>query len=409
MQRAGRAVKRALGFGALVLAVAGAAWLFAPRDDEPQERTTAPTPVDAETVARGAYLARLGNCAGCHTAPAGAAYAGGRGIATPFGTVYAGNLTPDASGLGAWSADDFWRALHHGRSRDGRLLTPAFPYTAFTHVSRDDSDALWAYLRSLAPVNKTARPHELRFPYSTQAALWAWRQLYFRPGAPPSDAQRSAEWNRGAYLVRGLGHCAACHAPRNAWGAHDDSLSGGFMPARLWWAPSLLTPRGTDEQLIELLRSGQSAQGSALGPMAEVVRQSTQHWRDDDLRAVAVYLRSLPAGDTAPAAMRRAHPDGERLYADRCASCHGERGQGVPKIYPPLAGNDTVLQPTIVNLVQVLRHGGFAPATATHPRPFGMPPSELNEAQMADVLSYVRQSWGNDATAVSVIEVLRAR
>jgi mono/diheme cytochrome c family protein len=401
-------MKRALGLGVLVLVMAGAAFVFSARDDEPLDSPATPSPADATTVARGAYLATLGNCAGCHTAPGGAPYAGGRGIATPFGTVYAGNLTPDATGLAAWSANDFWRALHHGRSRNGRWLTPAFPYTAFTHVTRNDSDALWAYLRSVPAVSQPAQPHELRFPYGTQAALWVWRQLYFRPGAWRNEAQRPAEWNRGAYLVRGLGHCAACHAPRNAWGASDDTLGGGLMPNRAWWAPSL-SPSGTDEQLIELLRTGQSAQGTALGPMAAVVRQSTQHWRDDDLRATAAYLRSLPPGAAVTAASTGANSNGERLYAERCASCHGERGQGVPKIYPALAGNATTLQPTVVNLVQVLRHGGFAPATAAHPRPFGMPPSELSEAQMADVLSYVRQAWGNHAAPVSVIDVLRTR
>lgn len=404
-------MKRAPWLGVLVSAVAGAAFVFSLRDDEALESPSAPSAVSAAApaaVARGAYLATLGNCAGCHTAPGGAPYAGGRAIATPFGTVFAGNLTPDASGLAAWSADDFWRALHHGRSRDGRWLTPAFPYTAFTHIRRDDSDALWAYLRSLPAVSQATRPHELRFPYGTQPALWVWRQLYFRPGVLQDDAQRSAAWNRGAYLVRGLGHCAACHAPRNAWGASDDTLDGGFMPNRAWWAPSL-SPVGSDEPLIELLRSGQSAQGSALGPMAEVVRQSTQHWRDEDLRALAIYLRSLPPGAAATAASAGINGNGERLYAERCASCHGERGQGVPKIYPALAGNATTLQPHVVNLVQVLRHGGFAPATAAHPRPFGMPPSELNDAQMADVLSHVRRSWGNNAAPVSAVDVLRTR
>ena len=179
-----------------------------------------PQAASTELVAKGAYLARAGNCAACHTARGGAPYAGGKAIGTPFGSVYASNITPDpATGIGRWTADDFWNALHEGRARNGRYLVPAFPYSEYTHVTRDDSDAIYAYLQSLAPVQQANRAHELRFPYTSQTALAVWRTLYFRPAAWQAQSGASAEWNCGAYLVQGLGYCAACHAPCNALGA----------------------------------------------------------------------------------------------------------------------------------------------------------------------------------------------
>lgn len=386
-----------LGLGLLVAAMVAAAATVAWLSHTPASLPSPPPREDADTVARGAYLARVGNCAACHTSRGGVPYAGGRGLPTPFGTVYAGNLTPDdATGLGRWGADDFWRALHHGRSRDGRLLTPAFPYTAFTHVSRDDSDALYVYLRSLPPVVQAAVPHTLRFPFNTQAALAVWRALYFRPAAPEATAEPGAgeAWQRGAYLVRGLGHCAACHAPRNRLGAtqHAPRLGGGALPMQPWFAPDLAPRAGVpmarqQQDLVDLLRTGMSTLGTAGGPMAEVVVGSTQHWSAQDLQAAAVYLTSLPsqappdpppgAGDADRAAQAAQRSRGQAVYDDQCAMCHGANGEGAPGIYPPLAGNPTVTQAAAGNVLQVIRHGGFAPATRAQPRPFGMPPAGL--------------------------------
>ncbi len=386
-------------------------------------------PSSAEQVARGAYLARVGNCMACHTARGGEPYAGGRGINTPFGTVYSSNLTPDdITGLGRWSAPAFWRALHHGRSVDGRLLTPAFPYTSTTQVSRADSDALYAYLRSLPPVAQAARPHDLRFPFNTQAALAVWRALYFQPGEFQPDATRSAEWNRGAYLVQGLGHCNACHAHRNALGGAAGPLdrSGGLMPAQNWYAPSLTDLREASvadwaqAEIVTLLKTGVVDRHGALevasGPMGEVVLRSTQHLSDADLRAMAAYLKTL--GDTAggaPAWMEpgptTADPRGAKLYADHCASCHGKRGEGIAGAYPPLAGNRAVTMAVPANLVRIVLEGGFAPATAGNPRPYGMPPfaQTFSDHDLAAVLTHLRHSWGNRAQAVTAVDVNRYR
>src|SRR3990167_441375 len=362
------------------------------RGEAPLPAMTEEVPATAAQVARGAYLARGGSCAGCHTARGGAAYAGGRGIETPFGKVCAGNLTPDvATGLGAWSSADFWRALHHGRSRDGRLLYPAFPYPNYTQV--------------------------------TQAALAVWRALYFRPGQPPEDLSRSAEWNRGAYLVQGLGHCTACHTPRNALGAERkaQALGGGTVAGQGWYAPALDMPTEAGvaqwplQDVVALLQTGVAPQGSVTGPMAEVVFRSTQHLTPTDARAIAVYLQALPqrsapavvAEPPAAAALAR----GAKVYEQHCAQCHGDQGQGVPGAIAELAGNRAVLQADTTTLLRVVLQGGYLPATAGNPRPHGMPPFRqvLGDEDVAAVLSFVRNAWGNQAPGVGTIDAYRAR
>jgi len=409
---------------ALVLAV----WLFNRAPGESIDEGPPPNPPNPGRVARGQYLARAGNCALCHTERGGAAFAGGRPIETPFGTVYSSNLTPDPeTGLGGWSASHFWRAMHHGRSRSGRLLYPAFPYNHFTRITRVDTDALFDYLRTLPAVRRPNRAHDLRWPYGTQAALAVWRTMYFRPGVFEEDMQRSAEWNRGAYLVQGLGHCGACHTARNAFGATSDlmDLSGGMIPMQNWYAPSLTSQSEAGvihwplDDVVRLLQAGTSPRGTVLGPMAEVVLHSTQHLEAGDIKAMAMYLKSLPptpgGGDADPREIRRAPAAllerGGKLYADHCVACHGSKGEGVRGAYPALAGNRAVLMPVTANLVQIVLYGGFAPATRLHPKPFGMPPYALvlSDADVAAVLTYLRGSWGNRAAPVSELEVSRQR
>jgi mono/diheme cytochrome c family protein len=403
-----------------VLAVAAVAWLNG--DDEMAASAAAADP--AGLVARGQYLVRAGSCFGCHTEPGGVPYAGGRAIETPFGVVHAPNLTPDATGLAAWSSDDFWRALHNGRSRDGRLLAPAFPYPNYTRLARADSDAMFAYLRSLAPVAKANRPHALRFPFDQQAALALWRALFFRPARFEPDPAQSPQWNRGAYLVETLGHCNACHSRRNVFGATAGplDLAGGLIPIQNWYAPSLYDDReaGVADwppvEIVALLKSGVSARGSVQGPMAEVVARSTRYLSDADLAAMAAYLRTLPGrgepvATTAEGAAAVASVRGARLYADHCAACHGEQGEGVAGAYPMLANNRAVALSPPANLVHIVLRGGFPPTTPDNPRPFGMPPfaTVLSDQDVADVLSYLRATWGAGAAAVSALEVSRYR
>ena len=416
-----------VAIGLLVALLVGAAAVVAlnRRDETPlppdADAPFASTPMQIE---RGRYLALAGNCAGCHTVRGGADYAGGLGIGTPFGTVYATNLTPDLThGIGSWSAAHFWRAMHNGRSKDGRLLYPAFPYPSFTRVTREDSDALYAYLRSVPAAATPNTPHRLRFPYDTQAALAVWRAVSFTPATFVANDAESSEWNRGAYLVEGLGHCIACHGARNALGATLDKrgLSGGLIAGENWYAPSLTSKREASvadwetRHIVALLKNGTAPGASVAGPMADVVFRSTQHLSDTDLTAMAVYLKKLPdstaaSTDSAPARRDAGSLErGARLYDQRCAYCHGDAGQGVPGAFPPLAGNRAVNLETPVNLIQMVRRGGYLPATAGNPRPFGMPPfgHVLDDNEIADVLTYVRSAWGNDAPPVTTRDTLR--
>ena len=378
-----------------------------------------------EQVQRGEYLARAGNCIGCHTARGGFPYAGGLGVRTPFGTVYSTNLTPDHNtGIGTWSAAHFWRAMHNGRSKEGRLLYPAFPYPEYTQITREDSDAIFAFLMSLPPAEQPRRGPELRFPYNSQAALAVWRALFFEPGTFEPDRTKSAEWNRGAYLLRGLGHCVACHGGRNVFGATSEQLelSGGVIPMQDWYAPSLLSPAEAGvsdweiEDIVDVLKKGVSRRSSVMGPMAEVVFRSTQHLNDADLRALAVFLRSLPQASApqsiaSDSSAKARQPQGAELYKQHCADCHGDRGEGLAGAYPALAGNRAVVMQRPINVIRAVLAGGYLPATTANPRPYGMPPFAhvLNDAEIAAVVSYIRGAWGNGAPAVSQLQVMQHR
>ncbi|MBI3347866.1 MAG: cytochrome c [Burkholderiales bacterium] len=388
---------------------------------------TPPSGIPA-SLERGAYLAAVGNCAGCHTARGGERLAGGRAIPTPFGTVFSPNLTPHATGLAGWSADEFWRALHFGQGRDGRLLVPAHPVTNTTLVTREDADALHAWLQAQPPAAAPRRAHELRGLYGSELAIAAWRALYFRPGVYQPDPARDAAWNRGAYLSQGLAHCSACHAGRGTLGGDDGpaDFRGGLLAGLGWQAPSLLDPTEAGVQrwpattLQRWLRDGHAEGYAAQGPMAEVVLGSTAALNDADLSAMAAYLRALP--EQAVVRPEPARPDPRRrehgagLYREHCAACHGERGEGRldasgAPAYPALAGSRVVTQANAANLLRVIERGGFAPATPGHPRPYGMPPfaGVLSTDDLAALASHLRQSFGHRAGEIDTVEVLRLR
>jgi mono/diheme cytochrome c family protein len=422
LPRAPRRLRWLAGLAGLMLVLAAlVAWLNlrgeAPLDDAAPVATP-------ERLARGAVLAQAGNCIGCHTAAGGAPLAGGRGVETPFGVVHAPNITPDAdTGIGRWSAAEFRRALKNGRARDGRLLYPAFPYPSYTLVSRDDADALWLWLRSQPGVRQANRAHALRFPYDTQVALALWRAMFFAPDDFVPEPARSDAWNRGRYLVQGLGHCAACHSGRNWLGGMrlNAEFAGGLMPDRAWYAPSLANPHEAGvqhwsrQQVVALLRDGIVPGASVAGPMAEVVYASTRHLPEAELDAMAQYLSGIAERGTAPApaptAPQAQLDRGAALYREHCIACHGGDGRGVAGIAPPLAGNRAVTMAVPNNVVQVLRWGGFPPATAGNPRPFGMPPfgQVLGDEDIAAVATHIRQSWGNAAPAVTPLAVLQVR
>jgi len=417
-------MKRRTLAGLLLLpAFAAAAIALAwPREEFIAATSNADHAATSANIARGAYLARAGDCMACHTARGGVPYAGGRALDTPFGRLVAPNITPErTTGIGSWTPDDFWNALHNGKSKDGRLLYPAFPYTNYTKVTRPDADALFAYLRSLPPVRQPNTPHALDFPYNQQLTLAGWRLLYFKPGVQQLDAARDARWNRGAYLVEGLGHCAACHSTRNRLGATDSTLGGGLIPTIGWYAPSLTSEaeaglgKWSEAHIVQLLGTGVAPGASVTGPMAEVVAQSLQYLTQEDLGAMAAYLKSLPAAPAGerPAAPRPSEPEmqaGAKLYGQHCASCHGERGEGKGS-YPALAGNRALTLAEPVNAIRVVLNGGFAPGTAGNPRPYGMPSfgHALQDAEVATLVTYLRASWGNAAAPVSSADVNRYR
>ena len=377
-------------------------------------------PDGASLLANGEYLARAGDCIACHTAPEGKLFAGGLAMKTPFGTLYTSNITPDPqTGIGTWTSDQFYSTMHNGRFPDGGLLYPAMPFASYTKVTRADSDAIYAYLKSIAPVRQPNRPHDLRFPYSNRSLIIGWRTLFFTEGEYKPDPSKSADWNRGAYLVEGLGHCGMCHTAINALGGSSDSqaFEGGLIPMQNWYAPSLTSNKEAGlgdwsiQEISDLLRTGTSSRGAVYGPMAEVVYNSLQYLSDDDTRAMAVYLKSLTQG-TSPEKPSTPLPSaesslllslGRTIYDRQCALCHGAVGQGMPPDYPPLAGNPSIQMSSAVNAIRMVLNGGYPPGTAGNPRPFGMPPfaQRLSDDEVAAVVTYIRTSWGNRGEPVS--------
>lgn len=375
---------------------------------------------DAALIRQGEYLAHAGDCIACHSDPGGKPFAGGRAMPTPFGTLYSSNISPDREyGIGRWTADQFYAMLHTGRSPDGGLIYPAMPFPAYTKVTRQDSDALFAYLRSVPPAHVPNRPNELDFPYNNRELILGWRTLFFHEGEYQPDATKSAEWNRGAYLVGGLGHCSMCHSPINALGGTSDAqaFQGGLIPMQNWYAPSLTSDKEAGlgewslDDIVDLLRKGVSSKGAVYGPMAEVVFDSLQYLSDDDVRAMAVYLKSLGEQSAAAVAAIAVAPAEQSLlldlgltvYTAQCAGCHGADGRGQAPKYPPLADNQSIQMTSAVNPIRMVLNGGYPPGTALNPAPYGMPPfaQTLSDDQVAAVVSYIRTAWGNRGSAVT--------
>jgi mono/diheme cytochrome c family protein len=389
-------------------------------------RSSSPAPGSAATadqlqttlVSRGEYLARVGDCVACHTKHDGVPFTGGFAMPTPFGTLYSPNITPDdATGTGKWTATEFYQMLHTGRSRDGTLLYPAMPFPAYTKITRDDSDALFAYLRTLKPVSQTNRANELRFPYNNRSLMFGWRTLYFTEGTFAPLPGRSAEFNRGAYLVQGLGHCASCHSTINALGgsSDDSAFAGGLIPLQNWYAPSLTSNQESGlgnwsvVDIAALLKGGASMRGAVYGPMAAVTHNSLQYLTDSDATAMAIYLKSLLESKASPPLVvegirgSAALSTGRSVYQRHCAACHRSDGKGMPPAYPPLAGNPSIEMELSVNPLRMVLNGGYPPQTTANPRPYGMPPfaQVLSDDEVAAVVTYIRISWGNHGAAVT--------
>ncbi len=345
---------------------------------------------DPAQVAQGRYLAVAGDCAGCHTAPGGAAYAGGVAIQTPFGALISPNITPDPkTGIGGMSDAQFLQAMHEGVGRPGHLY-PAFPYPYFTKVSDADVLAIHAWLTTLPPVRYKIQSNQLPFPFSIRASMRVWNTLHFTQGRFVPDAGKSAAWNRGASLVQGLGHCGACHTAKNSLGGDETGspLQGGVLDQ--WLAPNLTGDIHT-----------------GIGGWS--VAHSTSQMTDQDRLAIATYLKDQPGQPaTAPPAVAGAVMQlGAVVYDQQCAACQTARGTGVDGLAPAFAHAPGVLAPDPINLVRAVLLGAKSVATDTAPTGAAMPAFgwKLTDQQIAAVLSYIRASWGNAAAPVDADQV----
>ncbi len=392
----------------------------------PPASISSPASTTSVQIQRGHYLAHLGDCAGCHTAKDGKPFAGGVPIETGFGRIYTPNITSDqATGIGSWSKDDFYRALHAGHDDEGKHLFPAFPYPWFTRIGRNDVDSIKDYLDNVAPVHQENKPPQLAWWMSSRAMVAGWNLLWFDEGTFRPDSQKSAEWNRGAYIVEGLGHCGDCHTPKSYFGGADRSasLSGGYTKgghANGWYAPSL---RGEPHaglggwsaaDIALYLKSGANAHTAAAGPMAEVVTRSTRYYSDADRAAVAVYLKGLaPLRDDAPVQTiePQALARGEGLFVDHCAACHMHDGSGIAHVFPALTGSSTIQAHEPASVVRIVLEGAAVPAAHDQRSYLAMPgfAQKLDDREVADVVSYIRNAWGNRGSVVDAGVVAKSR
>lgn len=391
-----------------------------------------------DNMSRGEYLARLGNCVACHTVANGAPFAGGLKMYVPMlGNIFTTNITPDPeTGIGGYSLDDFDKALRLGVAKQGHNLYPAMPYPSYAKITRDDMQALYDYfMNEVAPVRQANLANEIQAPKNARWPLAVWNALMLDDSRFSADPGQSEEWNRGAYLVQGLGHCGACHTPRGIMlqekgmdQSSPDFLSGAVLDH--WYASPLNGDvnsglgRWSEQDLVDFLKTGKNRFGKAFGTMVEVVNNSTAYMTDEDLRAMAVYLKSLPAVrekdvaeyqyDAATAeklAKRDFSAPGAKVYYQNCIYCHGYEGIGQSLYIPPLAGNPVLMEPDPSSLINITLNGSLRVVSHGQPEPYDMPLYRvlLDDQEIADVLTFVRSAWGNTGTGVTAAEVSAVR
>ncbi|HET6238652.1 MAG TPA: cytochrome c [Acetobacteraceae bacterium] len=389
----------------------------------------------AGSTARGEYLARAGDCVACHSAPGGKAFAGGLKMGTPLGAIFATNITPDIeTGIGTYTVQDFGRAVRGGVAKDGRRLYPAMPYPSYAKLTDEDVQALYDYfMRAVPPVHQVNQQSEIPAYLSPRWPLAIWNALFGGGTGFTANPQKDAQWNRGAYLVEGLGHCGACHTPRG-WTLAEKALDAGspdfLAGANLdgWYAPSLRQNLATglggwsQSEIVEFLKTGHDRHGSAYGSMRDVINNSTPYLTDGDLDSIATYLASLPASteqkapvpdDTTAKALLEGTDGtpGAAIYAFQCQFCHKETGAAAPPFLPPLAGNPTVLDKDPSSLINIVLNGSAPLVVKGNPSPYRMPQyrAQLTNQQIADVVTFIRNGWGNRAPPVSASEVADLR
>ena len=402
----------------------------------------APPPADA-VVARGEYLARAGDCISCHSRPGGAPFAGGLAMNTPFGAIVSTNITPDSEqGIGQYTQADFTRALREGKARDGHHLYPAMPYTNFAKLTNEDLSALYTYfMKGVQPAKQDNAKTSLPWPFSMRWLMAGWNALYLHKETYAAEPAQTAEWNRGAYLVQGLGHCGACHTPRSITGAekaptHKDGerfLAGTIIDG--WYAQPLRNTTETNgagllgwsgKDIVDYLKTGRNKHTAAFGAMTEVVANSTQYLSRQDLAAIATYLKSL--GDSPGTVAANAPPvsseaatlvlqqgsvsqRGAVVYLNNCNACHRSDGQGAQRTFPTLAHNSAVAAADPTSLIRIVLEGSAMAHTEEAPSRLAMPGFgwRLTDDNVADVVSFIRSSWGNQAASVSPGDVGKVR
>lgn len=412
--------------GFAVLTITGIVLTGCSNDDQAPSAEWASTILPAHdapgyaAVSRGRYLVRAGDCASCHTAENGKPFAGGFPVLTPFGIIYSTNITPDKeTGIGKWSEADFYRAMHAGLDRQGNHLYPAMPYLWYSRVTPDDVRDIKAYLDTVEPVWHVNRKPELPWPMSDRSVMAVWNRMYFNKATFSPTPQKSTKWNRGAYLVESLGHCGACHTDTNFAGAPTGKpLHGGLLSAS--YAPTLAgglrqgLGAWTKPDIVEYLKTGSNAKSAAAGAMAEVVSNSTQYLSDVDLEDIATYLKAMPApkSDTIDSdPEENTQTLGAAVYIDNCAACHMDGGEGQTQAIPRLKGSSAVQAAKAETIIRVVLGGDGIPATDAKPTGLKMPAfnEKLDDAQIAGVVSYVRNAWGNRASTVSAGDVAKMR
>jgi mono/diheme cytochrome c family protein len=378
---------------------------------------------DFALVQRGRYLVTLADCTACHSDPtrSDSPFGGGRPVPTPFGNLISPNITPDPqTGIGSWTTKQFDDAVRRGRLPNGKRLYPAMPFPYFARMSAADVRAMRAYLETVKPVHHRVISDQLPFPLSIRLGMIFWDWLYFRPGEWRPNPDKSAEWNRGSYIVQGPGHCGACHTPKTFLGGDEQQhfLQGYSLQG--WFAPDLTGDAAhglaawTRQDIVEYLESGHNRFDAASGPMADEVRDSSSAMSTQDLEAIATYLkgeegtsrRGVPLPADAPVMLA-----GAAIYRDICSGCHKSDGSGVPYLIPNLAGSAAVASREPTTVLQVILHGAASVATREEPTGPQMPSYawQLDDAQVAAVATYVRNSWGHAAGAVPVSAVRAAR
>jgi mono/diheme cytochrome c family protein len=379
-----------------------------------------PNGPNADLLRRGRYLTIAGDCVSCHTRRGGRPFEGGLGLQTPFGIIYSANLTSDRdNGIGAWTPEQFFHALHDGIAPKSRRLYPALPYPHFTIVSRSDTDAILAYLKTVPPIHYAQPANRLPFPIDIRWSLIGWNRLNFSAHDFRSNPAMSPQWNRGAYLVEGLGHCGACHTPKSALGAELSKQAYQGSVIENWLAPDLTENprtglgRWSTLDIAQYLRTGRSVHSNAAGLMAEVVAYSTSLLSEPDLLAIATYLKSIPASAmrSSPAPDARSMRAGSAIFFDACTSCHLEGGKGQAGMFPPLRGSGIAQQYDATGVLRLILAGGRTAPTVSRPSFQSMPSFawKLSDQEIADVATYVRNSWGNRAPPVDEREVAAMR